>query len=123
MFSFRTSVIIAIRRDEGPFFKVNKLNLRNTCVCQVTKSRQNKYQIYIFMIIYALFFNLIQHKSKIKVFLRCTSKKVSYVDNYNKHLGIIVDEFHNVQLATCMLTAPYGYDCTNKKPHAAPRVW
>ena len=119
--ALRKQWIIAIRRDEGPFFKVNKLILRYTCLCQVTKSRQNKCQIHIFMIIYVLFFNLIQHKSKIRVFVRCTSKKVSYVYNYNKHLGIIVDEFHNVQLAAW--TAACGYDCTNKKPHAAPRVW
>ena len=118
--ALRKQWIIAIRRDEGPFFKVNKLILRNTSLCQVTKSRQNKCQIYIFMIIYVLFFNLIQHKTKIKVFLRCTSKKVSYVYNNNKHLGIIVDEFHNVQLAAW--TAPCGYDCTKKTACCASSV-
>jgi hypothetical protein len=40
--ALRKQWIIAIRRHEGPFFKANKLILRNTCLCkQVTVKLQN----------------------------------------------------------------------------------
>jgi len=40
--ALRKQWTIAIRRDEGPFFKVNKLILRNKCLCkQVTVKLQN----------------------------------------------------------------------------------